>query len=76
MEIEIHRVEDWEALYVDGRSVYQDHSGTFEEWLQRHATFPLTIKSMIWKYHEGDGVSDHAMDTGRLPLTLAELRAL
>lgn len=74
-EIEIHQLDDWEALYVDGTAVAQDHSRTFDRWL-RDQEFPLTIKSMVTEYHSGDAVSEYGENTGGLPDTLAELRSL
>jgi len=75
-DIEVHGVSDWEAIYVDGESVYQDHSGVLAYWLERHAEFPMTIKSLVTQYHEGDRVDDYAQNSGRLPATLTELRSL
>lgn len=74
-EIEIHMLDDWEALYVDGTAVAQNHSRTFYRWL-RDQTFPLTIKSMVTEYHSGDSVSEYGEKSGCLPDTLAELRSL
>lgn len=74
-EIEIHQLDDWEALYVNGTAAAQGHSRTFDRWLQDQ-TFPLTIKSMVTEYHSGDSVSEYGENSGCLPDTLAELRSL
>ena len=76
VKIELHSVDDWEALYVNGVSVYQTHRNTLSWWLNHGAKFPLNILSLVDEYHEGDALDEYACNTGGLPETLEELRAL
>ena len=79
--IEIHQVDGWEALYVNGECVQQGLDGdTLESWIalrQRAGGLPLTIKSWKRIYHDAPGGAVRfALRKGRLPETLAELKAL
>jgi hypothetical protein len=73
MKIEIHRVDDWEAAYVDGVAAIQDHAMTLESFLNdRIKDGPMTIDSIVYKYHEDDVIARYAQRHGRLPPTLAD----
>ena len=81
--IELHQVmtlwDGWEALYVNGECVQQDHGGTLANWISarlKKGRPPLTIKSLEVIYHEGNAVDSFALRKGRLPETLAELKEL
>ena len=77
--IELHQVDGWEALYVNTLCVQQDHGGTLENWISarlKRGRPPVTIKSWKRFYHEDDAVDVFALRKGRLPETLAELKAL
>lgn len=74
VDIEVHSIDDWEALYVNGGCVGQDHSHTLEEWLLG-AEKPLLIKSLVHQYHEDDHVMDYAEYTGRLPEELSWIKS-
>lgn len=78
--IEIHQIDGWEALYVNGEQVQQGRDGeTLESWIAGRLSvdgLPIIIKSWKRFYHEGDAVDDFAFQKGCLPETLAELKAL
>jgi len=84
VNIELHQVmtlwDGWEALYVNGECVQQDHGGTLANWISarlKKGRPPLTIKSFEVIYHDGvGGAVRFALRKGRLPETLAELKEL
>lgn len=76
MKIEIHFVDDWEALYIDGVSVTQGHDGTLEYWLQHVVEYPLTIESFCKKYHEGDLLDKYVLQNARFPDTLEKIEKI
>ena len=79
--IELHQVDGWEALYVNGECVQQgDYGATMPCWISsqlKRGRPPLTIKSFEVIYHDGvGGAVRFALRKGRLPETLAELKEL
>lgn len=80
INIEIHLVDDWEALYVDGALYHQNHSDQLEGFLLEHFLRneggPLTIDTLTHDYHESDAIAEHVSLRGRFPETLEELRSL
>lgn len=74
-DIEIHSVEDWEVIYVNGRSFTQNHSHVMDTWLER-VEFPCTIRTLLRRYHDGDAVDRAVQSAGQFPMTLDELRAI
>lgn len=52
VDIEIHSLDDWEAIYVNGVSQYQAHSGVLEWWFQNMAEMPITIRSLKRRYRD------------------------
>ena len=77
--IEIHQVDGFEALYVNGECVQQGRDGgTLESWIAGRLRAGDVVLIKSWKriYHEGDAVAEFEFKKGRLPETLAELKAL
>jgi hypothetical protein len=73
VEIELHRVDNWEALYINGECHDQSHSGLLEDWLFYCLKTPVTIKSVKRVYHEEDVTADQVMNCGWFPENLADL---
>lgn len=81
IKIEIHSVDDWEAIYVDGERRGQDHSDQLERFLEKHfhsRSFgpPMTIDTISWFYHEGDDVAEYVLEGGGFPDTLKDLEMI
>lgn len=81
IKIEIHSVDDWEAIYVDGTCHSQNHSDRLEEFILAHFLRdenpqPMTIDSLVHEYHEGDAIHEQVTLRGRFPDTLEELRGI
>ena len=81
VNIELHGVwpTGWEALYVNGECVQQDHGATRACWISSQTKGRrgvITVKSFELIYHEDDAVAAFALQKGRLPETLAELKEL
>ena len=79
VNIELHQVDGWEALYVNGECVQQDHGATRACWISSQTKGRrgvITVKSFELIYHEDDAVAAFALQKGRLPETLAELKEL
>jgi len=76
-EIELHRVDDWEVLYVNGVSWNQRSSSLLESFIEEVANEPCVIHlqcSVYWD--DDDSVVQHAINTGRFPDTLVEFEEL
>lgn len=80
IKIELHSVDDWEAIYVDGVCDSQNHSNQLEEYLFRHFMRreggPLTIDSLVSIYHEDDAIADHVQSAGRFPEKLTDFKQI
>lgn len=81
INIEIHSVDDWEALYVDGKCHSQGQPDRLEEFILAHFLgrdnpHPMTIDSVTHEYHEGDAVHERVTLRGRFPETLEELKGI
>ena len=77
IKIEIHSVDDWEAIYVDGHLHSQNHSDRLEDFiltyfLRNDNPEPLTIDSLVHEYHEDDDIARHVQLRGRFPGSLSE----
>lgn len=78
INIEIHSVEDWEALYIDGKLHSQSHSDQLEEFVFQHFMRddnpkPLTIDTFKFEYYEDNPVSEYVLRVGCFPETLSGL---
>lgn len=69
-KIDIHQVDDWIAIYKNGKRIYSDHSITGEDMLD---LLGIPYEST---YHEGDAVYEYAMSGMVFPDTLEELEAI
>lgn len=77
INIEIHSVDDWEALYVDGKCHSQGQPDRLEEFILAHFLgrdnpHPMTIDSVTHEYHEDDDIARHVQLRGRFPESLSE----
>lgn len=69
-DIEIHSVDDWVAVYIDGNLKYSDHSIRGRDMLDI-----LDIQYNSY-FHEGDAIEQYAMAGMGFPNTLEELEAI
>jgi hypothetical protein len=76
--IELHSVDDWEVLYVNGVSWDQRHSSLLESFIKEVAmNEPCIIHlqcSAYWNYD--DPVGQQCIKSGRFPNTLLEFKEL
>lgn len=74
LKLELHAVDDWEVLYVNGQLVNRgDHREVFLNWMKRDAEYPLTISSFDTFYHEGDVIDKFVKVYAYFPTTLEDL---
>ena len=71
-KLELHRVDDWEALYVNGEVYGQDHSGVMSLFLGYTLT-PFTIDSFIKYSHFDNKLEEYVTDCGHFPDTVVDL---
>lgn len=80
IDIEVHSVDDWEAVYVDGEIYHQHHGcGHIERVILEHfgkSETPLTFKSYRDVQHENDEVDVYVQRTGFFPKKLSDVHAL
>ena len=81
INIEIHSVDDWEALYVDGKCHSQGHSDRLEEFILAHFLGwdnprPITIDSVDHEYHENGPIAEHVLRVGRFPDSLTDFNEI
>lgn len=77
LDIEIHRIDDWEAIYVNGECDYQHHH-VLEEFLE-YLEKPAIINSFSIIYHDEDdspSIFEYVLRKGCFPDTLDELYKL
>lgn len=76
MRIELHAIEDWEGLYIDGFLEAQSHSRLLERLLEDWAPGPIHIEHLDIVYHEDDAVDRYVRDAGDFPDTVEDLQEL
>ncbi len=70
-EVEIHAIDDWTVIYVDGEAKYEDHRLDAVEAL---GAVGITCKN---EWHESDTpLYEFIMSRGNFPETIEELKAL
>jgi hypothetical protein len=77
MDIELHRVDDYEALYINGELVEENSSGVVERFFfNSELRTPITIQNIKSFYHGGQ-VSEHIVEErGSFPKTLSEMNEI
>lgn len=80
IKIEIHTIDDWEALYADGRLEQEGHSESLENylyrWFRNNPNRSLTIDSITFHQHNRDAITDYVGRTGSFPKALGLFREI
>lgn len=58
IEISIHSIDDWQALYINGHLERENHSVELDEYFLGQE-FPLTITKFEYVQHNGDAIDEH-----------------
>jgi len=58
VDIEIHALDDYEAIYINGKLTGQNNDGTLSDYLSSVGKLPLTIKTYSIQYHIDDNIQD------------------
>jgi len=73
VDIEIHALDDYEAIYINGKLTGQNNDGTLSDYLSSVGKLPLTIKTYSIQYHIDDNIQEYCYQNGSMPKTVKEL---